>query len=306
MRYDVIGDVHGHAGALITLLGVLDYRRRGGVYAHPARQAVFVGDLIDRGPRNREVIDIVRAMAEAGTARVVMGNHELNAIQYLTPGADGRPLRAHTEAHVAQHRTFVDEYERDPQAWADAVAWFRTLPVYLDLGGLRIAHAYWSEAALRDVAPWLDAAGRLTEAGLAGSVSTDGAAAQALRALLLGPEYVLPEALAFADAAGRVRRRLRVRWWAPRGTPLHEALLRPLGFDGTLPANTGEAIDALLYPPDAPPVCFGHYWLQGQPRPLAGNVACVDYSVARWGRLVAYRWDGEERLDPEKFVGVSP
>jgi hypothetical protein len=61
-----------------------------------------------------------------------------------------------------------------------------------------------------------------------------------------------------------------------------------------------------MYPAAAPPVFFGHYWLQGQPRPQASNVACVDYSVARWGRLVAYRWDGETALDAEKFVGVSP
>ena len=42
--------------------------------------------------------------------------------------------------------------------------------------------------------------------------------------------------------------------------------------------------------------CFiGHYWLSGDPEPLAPNVACLDYSVAKNGKLVAYRWSGESQ-----------
>jgi hypothetical protein len=55
------------------------------------------------------------------------------------------------------------------------------------------------------------------------------------------------------------------------------------------------------YPPDAPPVFVGHYWLNGTPTPLAANVACTDYSVAKGGKLVAYRWDGESALSADKF-----
>lgn len=307
MSCDVIGDVHGHARALAALLEALGYRRRGGVYAHPRRRAVFVGDLIDRGPRNREVVAIVRAMVEEGHALAVLGNHELNAIQYATPGPDGEPLRPHTAAHVFQHRSFLDEYEHAPREWADVVAWFRTLPVCLELGGLRVVHACWSDAHLAALAPWLDADGRLTEAGIAGSVldAPDGPAA-ALRVLVQGPEYELPEALAWTDRTGRRRRRVRIRWWSPPGTALRDALLLPAGFDLPLPDAAGAMLDTLFYPRSAPPVCFGHYWQEGRLRTLADNVACVDYSVARWGRLAAYRWDGESRLDPRKLVGVGP
>ncbi len=59
------------------------------------------------------------------------------------------------------------------------------------------------------------------------------------------------------------------------------------------------------YPPDAVPVFVGHYWLTGTPAPLAGNVACTDYSVARGGKLVAYRWDGESVLSADKFHWTS-
>jgi hypothetical protein len=307
VSYDVIGDVHGHARTLVALLEKLGYRRRAGVYDHPQRRAVFVGDLIDRGPRNREVIAIVRGMVETGRALAVLGNHELNAIQYATPGPDGEPLRPHTVPHVFQHRSFLDEYEHDPGGWQDAVAWFRTLPVCLDLGGLRVVHACWSDAHLAALAPWLDADGRVTEAGIAGSVAEapDGPAA-ALRVLVQGPEYELPEALAWMDRAGRVRRKVRIRWWSPPGTTLRDALLLPAGFDHAVSDAAAAKLDTLFYPPGAPPVCFGHYWQEGRLRTLAHNVACVDYSVARWGRLAAYRWDGESRLDPEKLVGVGP
>lgn len=52
------------------------------------------------------------------------------------------------------------------------------------------------------------------------------------------------------------------------------------------------------------PVFIGHYWFTGTPVPLTGNVACLDYSVAKGGHLVCYRWDGEQRLDESKFVWV--
>ncbi len=54
-----------------------------------------------------------------------------------------------------------------------------------------------------------------------------------------------------------------------------------------------------------PPVFLGHYSLEETPVPLAQNVACLDNSVAKpYGKLTAYRWDGEKVLDEDKFVWV--
>ena len=55
-----------------------------GAYWHPARQAIFVGDLIDRGDDQLRVLEIVNGMVEGGSAQIVMGNHEFNAIGYAT------------------------------------------------------------------------------------------------------------------------------------------------------------------------------------------------------------------------------
>ena len=83
--YDIVGDVHGCADKLKGLLGELGYSSHNGVYSYEGnddRQAIFVGDLIDRGHQQIETLEIVRAMVKAGSAQVVMGNHEFNAISY--------------------------------------------------------------------------------------------------------------------------------------------------------------------------------------------------------------------------------
>ena len=74
-------------------------------------------------------------------------------------------------------------------------------------------------------------------------------------------------------------------------------------LDVAIDANDLETFET--YSSDAAPVFVGHYWLAGTPKPLATNVACTDYSVAKGGKLVAYRWDGESTLHEEKFHWVG-
>ena len=63
--YDIIGDIHGQAAKLEALLTLMGYRASGTGYKAPAgRQAVFLGDLIDRGPGQLQVLQIVRAMVD--------------------------------------------------------------------------------------------------------------------------------------------------------------------------------------------------------------------------------------------------
>jgi hypothetical protein len=46
--------------------------------------------------------------------------------------------------------------------------------------------------------------------------------------------------------------------------------------------------------------------MEGEPAPLADNIGCLDYSVAKpGGKLAAYRWDGEKKIEPEKFRWVD-
>ena len=103
MGYDVIADVHGQDGKLKALLVKLGYRVKDGAWRHPeGRMALFLGDLVDRGPGQVEVLGIVRDMIEAGSGRSIMGNHEWNAIGFATRDPEGSglpasPLRKQTQ-----------------------------------------------------------------------------------------------------------------------------------------------------------------------------------------------------------------
>jgi hypothetical protein len=61
----------------------------------------------------------------------------------------------------------------------------------------------------------------------------------------------------------------------------------------------------VVYPKEAKPVFFGHYWMEDTfPVIQAGNVVCLDYSIAKEGHLVAYRWTGEQMLNNSHFVAI--
>ena len=77
---DLIGDIHGHATELHSLLRSMDYTEINGVYQHPERSVIFLGDFIDRGDQQLEVLRVVSSMCINGNARAIMGNHEFNAI----------------------------------------------------------------------------------------------------------------------------------------------------------------------------------------------------------------------------------
>jgi polynucleotide kinase-phosphatase len=94
--FDVIGDVHGCRAELEELLGTLGYmlerdaNGRAAGAAHPeGRRAVFVGDLVDRGPDTPGVLQLVMGMVDAGTALCVRGNHEQKLVRALR----GRAVR---------------------------------------------------------------------------------------------------------------------------------------------------------------------------------------------------------------------
>ena len=65
-----------------------------------------------------------------------------------------------------------------------------------------------------------------------------------------------------------------------------------------------KAEDLIGYGGDQKPVFIGHYWMSPRNGPslLADNVTCLDYSVAKGGKLVAYRWSGEPKLHAENFI----
>jgi protein phosphatase len=82
---DIIGDVHGCYDELTALLGQLGYQIENGPKVIPpfGRRAVFVGDLVDRGPKIPEVLRLVMSMVADGTAWCVPGNHDMKLMRKL-------------------------------------------------------------------------------------------------------------------------------------------------------------------------------------------------------------------------------
>ena len=314
--YDIIGDVHGCATKLKALLGELGYRPDGsGVYRHPDRTAVFVGDLIDRGIEQLEVLQLVKAMVDVGSAQIVMGNHEFNAICWATKDPKtGEPLRTHSGHNRNQHEEFLELTAEDQRYW---VEWFKTLPLWLDLGGIRVVHACWHEAsmkAVRDVtgSDRLSSVEHFTEANRKGS-----ALHKAVEVLLKGPEISLVDhgMVAYWDfEADKERKDARVRWWD------HDAATLPVlaelraaklengdPYPDYEPREVGPEYRNYVYK-DRTPLFYGHYWREWESKKdeWTTYTACVDFSAVREGTLVAYRWSGESEINWENYVPHDP
>ncbi|MGP1609577.1 MAG: metallophosphoesterase, partial [Burkholderiales bacterium] len=118
--YDIIGDVHGCSNTLEKLLCKLGYELSDGVYRHPSRRAIFVGDVLDRGPHIREALHLVKAMVDSGSAECILGNHEFNAIGYTTRapvGAGQSHVRAHTPRHNRLIAETLEQFASYPEEW---------------------------------------------------------------------------------------------------------------------------------------------------------------------------------------------
>lgn len=301
--YDLIGDIHGHAGPLKQLLHKMDYREKDGIWQHPSRKAIFVGDYIDRGPAIRETLHIVRSMQESGNAIALMGNHEYNALAYDNALPDGTHLRKHNAVHNHQHEQTLLQFRDYPDDWRSYLEWFYTLPLFLELPELRAVHACWDNAHIE----WLRSNGyeMLTHELLVSSHDKSTYAHRVIEEVLKGKECNIPAQYAWQDKDGHYRTANRLRWWKdPALANYGEFLFNcpPTLLDKMV----DDTLMYVVYPKDAKPVFFGHYWLEETfPVIQAENVVCLDYSIAKGGYLVAYRWNGESALDNSHFVSVN-
>jgi hypothetical protein len=302
---DVIGDLHGQADKLLALLTKLGYADSGGAWRHPERTAIFVGDLIDRGPQQLETVGIVRAMVEAGTAQCILGNHEFNAVAWVTPDPDrpGHFLRDHHKpGNREQHQAFLDVVECTPRQ-KEITDWFMTLPMWLDLGGVRIVHACWHEESMQVLRPLLSPQHSLTDLAILLANRPGDPVFDAVEVVCKGPEVRLPEGVSVRDEGGKDRSTVRVRWWQDDLSTYRKAAIGPPSEIKHIPDLPMPA-DWRGHAYSGPPVLFGHYWFTGIPQVISPRFACLDYSVAHDGPLTAYRWDGEAELSSQKLVWV--
>lgn len=307
-HYDIIPDIHADIDRLTSTLVSLGYVPGSAAWVHPeGRIAAFLGDFIDMGRANRSVLTLVRAMRDQGTAVAIMGNHELNALLYHRPGmnADGTDdgyMRAHSANNRKQHQTFLDEFPVGHPDTNEVMDWFQSLPLFLDLGGVRLVHACWDDArmaTIRNRRPnGLLVIDDLQEIALENDAT---GFAEAVLTTLKGPEAELPAPHYFHDINGHRRTALRLKWWQSGAMTWRDAALSVQDPE-TLPATPIEGDVAFrAYEAEAKPVFFGHYKRLGRPAIDAPNAVCLDYPRV----ACAYRWAGEARLDPQNLVVID-
>ena len=298
MPYDIIGDIHGHTNKLENLLSKLGYKKQKEVYSHPEnRQVVFVGDFIDRGPKIREALHLVKNMCDAGTALAVMGNHEFNAICFHTPHIErGGFFRSHDLKEIEQHLETLRQFKGHEQEWKMFLEWFKELPLFLELDDFRVVHACWDNHHIDWIRQHYH--GITPEfLGLATNKENPGNVYEIIESTLKGKEMILPDGITVTDKDGAVRNECRIKWWTKhQSSPRYGDVL--LHCPPQLADQYAGENETFYYYPDSKPVFFGHYWLKGLPLIENPSAVCLDYSVAKGGILVAARIEkAGEKLD---------
>jgi len=135
--FDVIGDVHGCYDELMTLLEKLGYdtTEPNRVVPPQGRKAVFVGDLVDRGPNSPAVLRLVTRMVRDGRALCVPGNHDMKLLRKLR-GKDVQLTHGLAET-VAQLSAETPDFLREVEQFVDSLVGHYVL----DDGKLVVAHA---------------------------------------------------------------------------------------------------------------------------------------------------------------------
>lgn len=277
MKWTVIPDIHADAERLLSTLKHAGYRQNGeSFYNDDGHKALFLGDLIDNGTQNAEVINIVRRMVEDKQAVCLMGNHELNAIMLHTGH------RPKSDKNIRQNRTFLDEYPSHSSR-EEVIGWFTTLPIRAEAPGFRAAHAFWGDDSIIgeqiehnsgllfnmlpfDELPYINQASTT----LSSEISD----------ILKGPEIVLPgDEYGFYDIYDFWRSKGRFKWWGGQdGYPTWESAMMSIGTSPSFPEGApAPAFTERGYGAHEKNLFIGHYKMKGDYHQVAPNVICLDY-----------------------------
>ncbi|MBA4290551.1 MAG: serine/threonine protein phosphatase [Pseudomonas sp.] len=308
--YDLIGDIHGCAKTLERLLGTLGYRLQAGVWRHAHRQVIFLGDLVDRGPRIRETLHLVRDMVSAEQALCIMGNHEFNALAWSTPAAPGSGrqfVREHNPRHARLIKETLQQFDAYPAEWQAFLDWFYELPLFIDAGRFRVVHACWDDSLIEPLrAQFAD--GCIDEHFVQAAAEYGSFANTVFDRLLRGTDMRLPHGMTLTSDDGFTRSHFRTKFWEEDPQTYGDIVFQPDALPelaAQMPLSEMQKTELLKYGADQPLLFVGHYWRSGKPAPIRSNLACLDYSAVLNGKLVAYRLDQESRLDADKFVWVD-
>ena len=305
-RY-VFGDIHGHYDTLLQLLDKLDLDPNN---LPDQVELVFLGDLIDRGPKSFQVVELVKSLCEQGKARCILANHEFNFVNFNTEtvpksGIYRRPRKDKNLTEIAETwASYRINGKHQTEQREAHIAWFKTLPVAIELDGLNVVHACWHAPSLALLEKRGDGYYLSDEnwekAWIEGDPIFD-----AVENICKGVERYL-DGQEFRDGNGVPRKNARVRWWDPEPKSWDDYIVVPnhvrenIQLNGKPPSNCEFAVTT--------PTLFGHYWREGEPTIETPLASCIDYSVAsdKGGYLCAYKFcEGDTELHQDQLFYVK-
>lgn len=304
-RLDIIGDIHGYYKELVALLEKMGYTQIDGVWQHPNRKVIFVGDMVSRGPATCEVLKLVRQMVDNQTAMAVLGNHELNMIGHFTTKKNGRSYLVLAPSNKNQMEAIRKQFNNDEELY-DYVKWLRTLPFMIDYGRIRVVHAYWSPKNQELLSSSITG-GKISRSQLKEIFKHETPLAEAVWQTTRGIEINLPNDMIIKDAKNLRRANFRIKWWKKPEGQTFRAISYGNRFvlpEYTIPPEIIKPFE--VYHANNPIVIFGHYCAGSEPMVVSENLCCIDSCVAgSEGKLSAYRWHGEKKINSDHIIQVD-
>ncbi len=303
--YDIIGDIHGRADTLEKMLWLLGYREKNNVYRHNSRKAIFVGDIIDKGPKIRRSLQIVEAMTRYGSGICILGNHEAKLVYLFANETNDFLDTYNCVKNQIQIKETLKDFEKHLDELKYYIDWMAKLPIYVEMSNIRIIHACWDFSHVKFLK--LKNINKLSDKKfLTKAYNKKSSEYKALQTLITGKKINLPPDVYHIDKYNIKLNDIRAKWWKNLDNKKYKdaSLINMKNLpDIVIPDEY--LTDITGYPENAPPVFFGHYRLKGEIKIQAPNVCCVDYGLGECRNLVAYRFDGEQVLDNSKFVCVK-
>ena len=295
MTYTIVPDIHADLERLNWSIAQAN-----------GKKMIFLGDLIDAGklvkkPNDLGILQQVSQLIYDGQASCILGNHELNAILFHRRSSTSNyPLRSHKEQNSKQHKSFIEAFGVES---SDALSWtawmLETLPLWLEFDGLRIAHACWSEEAIKIVKKRRPT-GHLQLEDLEEVAAKTTEFALAVETITSGPEAKLPSGYSFTDNGGNTREHVRLSWWNAENITWTKAALSVPDLSQLPTDELPPELMSEIYGVDATPVLVGHYKMKGAPHLQSHNATSLDYPNTK----CVYHWSGESSLlDKNLIVG---
>lgn len=305
---DFIGDIHGFADELSVLLQKMGYVLSASGFFHPeGRKVIFVGDYVDRGPKIRETLQIVKTMHDSGNAMALMGNHEYNLLGFFTEKNKGQFYRSHSINKIYQKIETLYAFKHSKKEMEMYLEWMFSLPLFYENEYFRVVHATWNKGLIKNLETLLQGNKFRHLNDFTESYNEENALFAPINTILKGLEFTLPNGIKIEYGDFVKRDSVRIRWWENQFSQrtYRQMSVHQDDFIPDMPITPQDENRFENYSESEKPVFFGHYWMRGDVGLLRSNICCLDFSIAKEHKLVAYRFGGEKILDTKNFVWVN-